>query len=1263
MKKKLTNNVYGFDNDWQGPARTEKHAFDFVVKNIEKLKLYRDKSYVGFPWASLIDGVERETEVGDRLKEELNKFVNVGAGNSIATVCQHIKFRKHINFFKSIGVTDIFASHAEKGETSCQGINIHPFPLYPVQGVGAPYIKFSDDMFISSFYKRKLDYSFIGAYSSKYYLTNSRELIFSLPTSESALIKERVGWHFEKRVYDEQIYGKRLSDNELSEESNNANEYIEIMKDTKFSLCPSGTGPNSIRLWEAIEYGSIPIILADSLALPGLSDSWAEACIIIPETEKEISRIPEIIRTALRDKDLIKRKLSALLKLKEEYGVNSFISDLLVWFEDSFSNFEIDTYGKKKVILNCSDITIEDTYAWLNYIDSVASTANEKIDIYIYGVEEGALSFEKISSNSVTFLSQVDLIIDWVNQDVATISSSRTLSQSLIKTIDVIQIIAKTAPHKINTSLCIPLLCNQDKANFSFDSEKLQSAEWRPICSIITSLFNGDAYIDSFLENCGSFNDYENIEHFIVRPNSPGREHNKLIKFVEENPSVVYLWLAQDPGLYDVWNLCTSLSTSSYLTNANIDDARSPRHISSLTEALINESTADVVSSALRVSDEMNLSWQKSAGLDEWYLTETPITYSPDKLIKKGKENVISYNIPHCMPVWRAGLHAFNGTFDENKFGPSADWEFWLRCGRNGSKFMMQGQALGIYYRAPMSYWRRNTDAPNYDEIIAGEYADKEGKFLYSSPKAGASTLIDEIMNSLRRSNLVRLVECYRLLILGVQEEIYKGKALLAFIDLLATKVFCFKSGSGILDIQIDDSGNNSCQEKEISLQNFIVNIIHHEDFLTHRLKSNGNKLIEIINTLSVQTSSILPVIIAAHIQRQLSNSSVERKLLNFAHTKNKAQFWELVQHVYRFTIPLSQLVNEIDGIPNYCNPENFEQADELYFFPDYSHGNPYQTLLYRGLKAKGINLKGINDIELVMNKNGRRGQVNKILHIHWINILFKDQPIELYQKIADDFITKIKEVQGLGIKVFWTVHNRFNHDALDKTVEKDFRHKLSKTVDKVFVHHPSILPHLSAWLTDLSKVEFIEHGNYVDYYPNTLTAESAREKLGLLEDDIVISVLGLIRPYKNLYQVLKPIREVMKENPKLKLVIAGKISCEETQKELSCFPKNQLIVVNKFIPDDDLQIYLNAADYILLSYKDILTSGSMFQALSFGKPLIAPTLGSIPSYIINNINGYTYSDNNELYNQINKAISLQPGVIESMIKNSFITSKKLKWI
>jgi hypothetical protein len=53
---------------------------------------------------------------------------------------------------------------------------------------------------------------------------------------------------------------------------------------SKFTLCPSGSGPNSIRFWEALACGSIPILLSDTLQLP-YHELWDKAIVRIQENK------------------------------------------------------------------------------------------------------------------------------------------------------------------------------------------------------------------------------------------------------------------------------------------------------------------------------------------------------------------------------------------------------------------------------------------------------------------------------------------------------------------------------------------------------------------------------------------------------------------------------------------------------------------------------------------------------------------------------------------------------------------------------------------------------------------------------------------------------------------------------------------------------------------------------------------------------------------------------------------------------------------
>ena len=91
--------------------------------------------------------------------------------------------------------------------------------------------------------------SFVGAAKHPGYLSNVRERICDeLVQMPLVKIKSRDQWHFQKEVYEKQISINPVENKNLRD-MNNENEYKDILKQSIFSLCPSGTGCNTIRLW------------------------------------------------------------------------------------------------------------------------------------------------------------------------------------------------------------------------------------------------------------------------------------------------------------------------------------------------------------------------------------------------------------------------------------------------------------------------------------------------------------------------------------------------------------------------------------------------------------------------------------------------------------------------------------------------------------------------------------------------------------------------------------------------------------------------------------------------------------------------------------------------------------------------------------------------------------------------------------------------------------------------------------------------------
>ena len=98
-------------------------------------------------------------------------------------------------------------------------------------------------------------------------------------------------WHFAGIVYG----GKQNKDGELNIDAKyteNTKKYNELLLESRYTLCPSGSGPNSIRFWEALGAGSIPILLADTLDLPA-HELWEKA--IVRVQEKDLETVPKVL--------------------------------------------------------------------------------------------------------------------------------------------------------------------------------------------------------------------------------------------------------------------------------------------------------------------------------------------------------------------------------------------------------------------------------------------------------------------------------------------------------------------------------------------------------------------------------------------------------------------------------------------------------------------------------------------------------------------------------------------------------------------------------------------------------------------------------------------------------------------------------------------------------------------------------------------------------------------------------------------------------
>ena len=316
----ISQSVVAFDGEWQYPAITEQRAYQLVRR------YYRpaiDHVYIGFPWASLIDNLNQGTRRGKALLECLELLLpHLQPFRRRVTVCQQIFFLQHRWIFERAGITDVFWPHTTIFDAD-PSLKLHPFPLFPVHWVAEE----ADSP------RRDIDYSFIGARSSRLYLSNSRDLIIdTLQGLPGSWIEGNDHWFYRDLVYGHQISGRLTKDDQRitgAEVEAKRERYIESLRRSIFTICPSGTGPNTIRLWEAIGSGSIPIILSDRFRAPGPRELWDQAVFVLPDTAEGVLAIPQRAQQWAADAQLIAKKRAGLRRLWQRYGPETFITDIL----------------------------------------------------------------------------------------------------------------------------------------------------------------------------------------------------------------------------------------------------------------------------------------------------------------------------------------------------------------------------------------------------------------------------------------------------------------------------------------------------------------------------------------------------------------------------------------------------------------------------------------------------------------------------------------------------------------------------------------------------------------------------------------------------------------------------------------------------------------------------------------------------------------------------------------------------------------------
>jgi len=268
---------------------------------------------------------------------------------------------------------------------------------------------------------------------------------------------------------------------------------------------------------------------------------------------------------------------------------------------------------------------------------------------------------------------------------------------------------------------------------------------------------------------------------------------------------------------------------------------------------------------------------------------------------------------------------------------------------------------------------------------------------------------------------------------------------------------------------------------------------------------------------------------------------------------------------------------------------------------------NPYNWLLYSALSTTERHVRFAEFSDSLMLR-----EPWDIWHMHWPDALLREKSLSLVLCRIARLVTLVTAAKARGIRLVWTAHNLHAHERFYPKLEGFLFNWLTKRLDGVITlsakHTPALKSMHSALVS--KPIGTIPIGHFMGAYPNQVSKDKARERLGIRTDNVALFI-GHIAPYKNVPRLLSEFATLRDSNTTL--VVAGACRSDERAKiERAAAAVENLILRIGLIPEEEVQIFLNASDLVVLPHEGLSNSATAILALSFFRPALCPQAHAI---------------------------------------------------
>jgi glycosyltransferase involved in cell wall biosynthesis len=318
---------------------------------------------------------------------------------------------------------------------------------------------------------------------------------------------------------------------------------------------------------------------------------------------------------------------------------------------------------------------------------------------------------------------------------------------------------------------------------------------------------------------------------------------------------------------------------------------------------------------------------------------------------------------------------------------------------------------------------------------------------------------------------------------------------------------------------------------------------------------------------------------------------------------------------------------------------------------------NPYQPALAEALRPLGVSVQG----QILRWHLFRQARGADVLHVHWTFALAK-APRWKFALRYPALAAQLLAIRLTGRRIVWTMHNVENHERHNRVRDWLASALIGHCANRVIVHGQSAArAAFRRFAIRPGKVSVIPQGNYIGMYSDTVSRADARRKLNLPERTPVLLFFGNIRPYKGVEELIDAFRRI---DADAALVIAGRPSpggIEGRVRDLARLDP-RLRFYPGFVDDDQVQVFMNAADVAVFPYRDITTSAAVMLAMSFAKACLAPRLGALTE-MLDEGGAFLYDNNRScaLESALRQALSAG-GRLEAMGRRNRARAEQWSW-